>query len=82
MEELRFDLVKQSCTVTSRRPMPWANFSNWSEEDRHAVVVYLRHLPRVRRQIPDPVPGDALDVPGALASEHAFKNYDVDSSRK
>lgn len=68
--------------VTPHTAMPWANFSNWSEEDRHAVVVYLRHLPAVRRQIPDPVPGDAVDVPGALASEHAFKNYDVDSSRK
>src|SRR4029079_17402643 len=22
--------------------MPWGAFSNWSEEDRHAVVVYLR----------------------------------------
>ena len=68
--------------ITPHTAMPWAGFSNWSEEDRHAVVVYLRHLPRVRRQIPDPVPGDALDVPGALASEHVFKNYDVDSSRK
>ena len=68
--------------VTPHTVMPWANFSNWSDEDLHAVVVYLRHLPAVRRRIPDPVPGDAVDVPGALASDHAFKNYDVDSSRK
>ena len=68
--------------VTPHSSMPWANLSNWSEEDRHAVVVYLRHLPAVRRQIPNPVPGDAVDVAGAVACEHAFKNYDVDSSRK
>lgn len=68
--------------VTTHTSMPWANFSNWTEEDRHAVVVYLRHLPAVRRQIPEPVPGNAIDVPGAIAVEHAFKNYDVDSSRK
>ena len=68
--------------VTPHTAMPWANFSNWSEEDRHAVVVYLRHLPEVRRQIPDPVPGDAVDMPGALQTEYAFKNYDVDSGRK
>ena len=33
--------------------MPWANFSNWTEEDRHAVVVYLRHLPPIRQRVPD-----------------------------
>ncbi len=63
--------------VAPHSTMPWANFSNWSEEDRYAVVVYLRHLPAVRRQIPAPVPGSAVDVPGAIASEHAFKNYYV-----
>ena len=31
--------------VVADTVMPWANFSNWTEEDRHAVVVYLRHLP-------------------------------------
>ena len=28
------------------RDMPWASFSNWTEEDRHAVVVCLRHRAR------------------------------------
>jgi hypothetical protein len=47
--------------------MPWANFSNWSEEDRHAVVVFLRHLKPVRHAIPDavlkqtPVKGGAIE---------------------
>ncbi|MBZ5555707.1 MAG: c-type cytochrome [Acidobacteriia bacterium] len=35
--------------------MPWANFSHWTEEDRHAVVVYLRHLKPARHAIPDAV---------------------------
>ena len=43
--------------------MPWPVFSNWTEEDRHAVVVYLRHLPAMRHQIPEPVPGNAADDP-------------------
>ena len=37
--------------------MPWPVFSNWTEEDRHAVVVYLRHLPLIRHQTPEPVAG-------------------------
>jgi hypothetical protein len=47
--------------------MPWAQFSNWSDEDLHAVVVYLRHIKPIRHEIPPPAPGvaDAL-VPGAL----------------
>jgi hypothetical protein len=47
--------------------MPWAQFSNWSDEDLHAVVVYLRHITPIRHEIPPRAPGvaDAL-VPGAL----------------
>lgn len=67
--------------VTPHTAMPWANFSNWSEEDLHAVVVYLRHLPPVRREIPAPVPGNAITTPGAGATEYAFKNYDVSASK-
>ena len=36
------------------RDMPWAWFSNWTEEDRHAVVVYLRNIKAVPRRIPPP----------------------------
>lgn len=32
--------------------MPWPEFSNMTEEDRHAVVTYLRHLKAVYHQIP------------------------------
>jgi len=47
--------------------MPWAQFSNWSDEDLHAVVVYLRHIRPIRHGIPPPTAGvaDAV-VPGAL----------------
>ncbi len=47
--------------------MPWAQFSNWSDEDLHAVVVYLRHIKPVRHAIPPPAPGraDAI-VPGTV----------------
>ena len=55
--------------------MPWAAFSNWTEEDRHAVVVYLRHIPAIRNPTPEPVPGNAVKVPGAFDEEHAWKNY-------
>jgi len=51
----------------SHNAMPWAQFSNWSDEDLHAVVVYLRHIKPIRHAIPPRAPGvaDAL-VPGAL----------------
>lgn len=49
--------------VTSHRTMPWGGYSHWTEEDRHAVVVYLRHLPAVNHPIPDPRPNAALTEP-------------------
>jgi len=41
----------------SHTAMPWAQFSNWSDEDLHAVVVYLRHITPVRHEIPPPASG-------------------------
>lgn len=57
--------------------MPWASFSNWSEEDRHAVVVYLRHIRPIRHQTPEPVPGNALSIPGAFDQDYAGKDYGI-----
>jgi mono/diheme cytochrome c family protein len=57
--------------------MPWPAFSNWSEEDRHAVVVYLRHLKPIAHQIPDPVSGDAITIPGAIEQDYFAKDYGV-----
>ena len=59
--------------------MPWPFFSNWTEEDRHAVVVYLRHLKPIRHQIPEPVPGNAITVSGAVEQDYAGKDYGIKS---
>jgi len=58
--------------------MPWAQFSNWSDEDLHAVVVYLRHIKPVRHAIPPPAAGvaDAV-IPGAFEIAEG-----VDAGRK
>lgn len=61
--------------VVEASVMPWGSFSNWTEEDRHAVVVYLRHLPAVRHATPEPVPGRAVTVPGAIEVDYVFKDY-------
>jgi hypothetical protein len=55
--------------------MPWGDFSNWTEEDRHAVVVYLRHLPPVRHQTPEPDPKPAITIPGAIEQDFGAKDY-------
>ena len=55
--------------------MPWPAFSNWTEEDRHAVVVYLRHLKPVKHRIPEPTPGNAVTIPSAIEQDYAGKDY-------
>ena len=61
--------------VVPATTMPWANFSNWTEEDRHAVVVYLRHLKPVRHKIPDPVLTATQFGPGVVQRDYGFKDY-------
>jgi hypothetical protein len=39
--------------------------------------VYLRSIPALRHQTPEPVPGNAVTVPGALEEEHAWKDYGI-----
>jgi len=58
--------------------MPWPGTSNWSDEDLHAVVTYLRSLKPIHHAIPAPTAGraDAI-VPGA--SEVA---YGLDAGKK
>jgi len=63
--------------VVPSSAMPWANFSNWTEEDRHAVVVYLRHLKPVRHKIPDPTFAPADLGEGVVERDYAFKDYSV-----
>ncbi len=61
--------------VVPHNVMPWAAFSNWTDEDRHAVVVYLRHLNPVPHAIPDPAPPQAMDDPGAGEEDYGGKDY-------
>lgn len=55
--------------------MPWGPFSNWTEEDLHAVVVYLRHLKPYRHATPEPVLGTTTTSPSAIQQDYAFKDY-------
>jgi mono/diheme cytochrome c family protein len=57
--------------------MIWANFSRWTEEDRHAVVVYLRNMKAVRHQIPDPVLEPAPLPPGVIEAFNGIKDYGI-----
>jgi hypothetical protein len=36
--------------------MPWDIISHWSEEDRLAIIAYLRALPPVAGRVPRPRP--------------------------
>jgi mono/diheme cytochrome c family protein len=57
--------------------MPWATFSSWTEEDRHAVVVYLRHIPAVRHEIPEPIQARPNLYPGAIEQDYGARDYGV-----
>lgn len=52
----------------NHRAMPWTEFSKWTEEDRRAVLVFLRQLKPIRHGIPDldpnarPFDSDAEEV--------------------
>jgi hypothetical protein len=61
--------------VVAGTAMPWPVFSNWTEEDRHAVVVYLRHLKPIRHATPEPVPGNGITIPGAMEQDYGGKDY-------
>jgi len=37
-------------------PMPWQNLASYSDEDLHALAVYLLSLPPVKHAVPDVVP--------------------------
>lgn len=37
-------------------PMPWQSLSKLTDEDLRAIFAYLRSIPAVRNQVPEPVP--------------------------
>jgi len=61
--------------IVAGTAMPWPVFSNWTEEDRHAVVVYLRHLKPIRHATPEPVPGNGITISGAIEQDYGGKDY-------
>jgi len=48
------------------RAMPWAWFANWTEEDRRAVLTYLRQVPAVAHKIPPPAEPSVTYDPAAI----------------
>ena len=61
--------------VASYRLMPWGGYTAWTEEDLHAVVVYLRHLSRVVHAVPDPAPASPLTSPSAVEEAYGGRDY-------
>jgi mono/diheme cytochrome c family protein len=57
--------------------MPWASFSHLNEEDRHAVVVYLRSLPPVKHRIPDHSLEPGVLPAGAVEGIFGLKDYGI-----
>jgi mono/diheme cytochrome c family protein len=56
--------------VAHYRDMPWAAYSNWTMEDRHAVVTYLRHLTPVYHKIPPEDTVSVGDDPAAIETAY------------
>jgi hypothetical protein len=42
--------------------MPWQDFAKATDEDLKAIFAYLKSLPPIRNQVPDPVPPNQLSV--------------------
>ena len=54
--------------MVHHRQMPWNAFANWTEEDRHAVVTYLRLVKAINHKIPDPDRAVTFDDKEALGN--------------
>ncbi len=63
--------------VVSHTTMPWASFSHWTEEDRFAVLAYLRSLPPVRHRIPEPALEPAELPEGAIERINGLMDYAI-----
>jgi hypothetical protein len=37
-------------------PMPWQNYGKASDEDLRAIFAYLKSIPAIKNQVPDPAP--------------------------
>lgn len=52
------------------RRMPWPFLSRWTEEDRYAVLVYLRHLNPVYHNISEPSRGESASDPNVIETAY------------
>ena len=64
--------------VVPHTVMPWASFSHWTEEDRFAVLTYLRSLPAVRHSTPEPATSTNELPAGAIEGFFGFKDYGIE----
>jgi hypothetical protein len=55
--------------------MPWPIYSNWTDEDLHAVVMYLRQVKPVVHRIPPPVSPAVLTDPAAYEEDYGGADY-------
>jgi mono/diheme cytochrome c family protein len=55
--------IRRDGGVMHWQAMPWDILSNWSEEDRRAMLAYLRALPPVAGRVPAPEPPRPDDPP-------------------
>jgi hypothetical protein len=53
--------------------MPWGSYTHWTEEDLHAVVIYLRHTKPIRHQIPEATAATPFSDPAALEEPYGAK---------
>jgi mono/diheme cytochrome c family protein len=60
--------------VSPLSAMPWAAFSNWTEEDRYAVVVFLRNIKPIRHRIPDADLTPQELPPGVVQADVTYKD--------
>jgi cytochrome c len=58
--------------------MPWPAYSNWTEEDLHAVVVYLRHVAAIVHRIPAPNTDAVFTDIQAVEEDYGGKDYAAD----
>jgi hypothetical protein len=54
--------------------MPWPGFSHWTDEDMHAVVVYLRHTVPIVHRVPKPAGGTFTDA-AAFEEDYGGADY-------
>jgi len=55
--------------------MPWPAYSNWSEEDLHAVIIYLRYTKAIAHRIPAPRTDTTFTDILAIEEDYGGKDY-------